>query len=168
MEEFEQILRDIGNKILEKYKEKLSSNNVNATSTLSDTANFELLKDNSSYLLVFILEDYYYYIEEGRNPGKFPPVSLDENKKRTDDDIIIKWMKAKGITPEPYALDTGKKVTPTEDQLAFLIGRKIANEGIDAKPYIEEAVNEYAIELTIAVQNYLGEEVRVILNEINE
>jgi hypothetical protein len=51
--------------------------------------------------------DYFYYLDHGRGPGKFPPV-----------DKIRDWVSSKlGIT--------GKEI----NSIAYLIGRKISNEG---------------------------------------
>ena len=57
------------------------------------------------------------YIDQGRQPGKFPPSG-----------VIEKWMIAKGITPQ-Y----------TMKKSAYLIGRKIKEQGIKpGKNYINE------------------------------
>ena len=53
--------------------------------------------------------DYTEYLEDGRKPGKFPPV-----------DKIIQWIKDKNITPRDNI---------SISSLAFLIGRKIATYG---------------------------------------
>jgi len=79
------------------------------------------------------LADYWKYVEHGRKPGKFPPV-----------DKIISWIKNKPVLP--YEVN-GK--LPTENQLAYLIGRKIATEGIEAGNQLRstlEQANSYYLE----------------------
>jgi len=53
--------------------------------------------------------NYTEYLTKGRTPGKFPPIN-----------VIRKWIDDKGITPKDKI---------SKDSLAFLIARKIANEG---------------------------------------
>lgn len=55
------------------------------------------------------------YLEDGREPGKFPPV-----------DKIVKWIQDKPIIPRDNI---------SVSSLAYLIGRKIAAEGWDRKDY---------------------------------
>lgn len=57
-------------------------------------------------------EPYTDQLISGREPGKFPPIALIED-----------WIKAKGITPDESDI--------TISSLAFLIARKIANEGTE-------------------------------------
>lgn len=59
------------------------------------------------------LEDYYQWVEEGRKPGKMPPVKS-----------ILDWVKAKPILPRPF----GGKL-PSQESLAFLIARSIGKNG---------------------------------------
>lgn len=72
------------------------------------------------------IASYWKYVEYGRRPGKFPPV----NK-------ILDWIKIKPVIPRPI---NGLKA-PTEKQLAFLISRKIARDGIKPGNQYEEAMN---------------------------
>ena len=68
---------------------------------------------------------YWKYIEYGRRPGKFPP----PNK-------ILDWVKIKPVIPRPV-----NGIKPTEKQLAFLISRKIARDGIEAGNQFKEALD---------------------------
>lgn len=71
--------------------------------------------------------DYFQYVEEGRRPGKFPPLFQ-----------IEEWINRKGILPKP---DSNGKL-PTQKSLAYMIGRKIANEGYKPTHYLAETMNE--------------------------
>lgn len=86
------------------------------------------VKFDEKYLTISIsLEDYWKYIEYGTKPH-FPPV-----------DAIKKWIKVKPILPRP--LSNGK--LPTENQLAYLIGRKISKVGTKPKPFLQPTLTEF-------------------------
>lgn len=72
----------------------------------------------------FTLPAEWKYIEDDTRPH-WPPV-----------DAIKEWIREKPVTPTP--LQDGR--IPTEDQLAFLIGRKIATDGTKGDHLLEEAI----------------------------
>ena len=94
------------------------------------------------------LADYYYYIENGRSAGRFPPV-----------DKILQWIHAKPILPREI---DGK--LPTEQQLAYLIGRKIANEGFEGSHDLENTKNSLEAEFTERIKEALEQD---FINEFN-
>lgn len=69
--------------------------------------------DNQSFKVIFNLEEYWYYVEHGRKPGKMPPVSAIEN-----------WIRIKPVIPDAR---TGK--VPDTKQLAWMIARHIGEYG---------------------------------------
>ena len=132
-----EVLNNYGRRVIDLYRSNLSNSGHNATGKLSSTASFNVEVSSEDINVTIHLEDYYKYIEEGRRPGSFPPV-----------DAILSWIQAKHIMPREI---NGK--LPTEQQLAFLIGRKIAEQGIEgthdlataedtAKSEFEEAIRE--------------------------
>ena len=78
------------------------------------------------FALYFVLPDYWYYAENGRKPGRFPPP-----------DAILKWIQFKRLVPTSR---NGK--VPTTKQLVFLISRKIATEGTKGKPLLQQTIDE--------------------------
>lgn len=78
------------------------------------------------FQLYFNLPDYWYYAENGRGPGKFPPP-----------DAIMKWIQYKRLVPT----SRGGKI-PTTKQLVYLISRKIARDGTKGKPFLQETIDE--------------------------
>lgn len=82
----------------------------------------EVLGNN--YRVVLRLADYWKWIEEGREPGKQPP----SNK-------LIEWIRRRGITP--------RNGITSEKSLAFLIGRKVAREGIKPRRYLAQTQEEF-------------------------
>ena len=108
------------------YQDKLISEDKIASGDLLNNVNYLIEKDDRQIEVSLRLEDYWKYVEYGRNPGKFPPV-----------DKIKEWIDVKPILP-----DNRNGKLPTPDQLAFLIGRKIAEEGIEATNALQDSVKE--------------------------
>lgn len=120
-------IQNIINEFTDTLKSVISSNGSNASGTLSKSIK-GIVKMNDKYLTVSIsLEDYWKYIEYGTNPH-FPPV-----------DKIREWIRVKPVLPRPLA--SGK--LPTENQLAFLIGRKISKFGTKPKPFLNNTKEEF-------------------------
>lgn len=139
------------------YKGKLIRDNKKATGNLINSVETEIKISGTSITIVLNVADYYKFVENGRKPGKFPPV------------IAIKqWIKDKPIIPRED--DNGH--LPTENQLAFLIGRKIANEGIKAgnqlKDTVKELNNIYLEKLKAALIADFGIYQMKILSDINK
>lgn len=135
------VLNEYGQELVNLYKNKLSANNVNATGNLSNSVKYLLKNKNNIYEIDLELADYWKYIEDGREAGKFPPISKIEN-----------WIKVKPILPTAR-----KGKLPTEKQLVYLIARKIAGmddkdgtskpteqtrKGIQPRPFLANSVEE--------------------------
>ena len=123
----QQALAQYGDAIADRYKTNLEASGRRATGNLITSVNTTLTVNELSFTIELQLEDYYKYVEEGRSAGRFPPVSK-----------ILEWIKVKPILPTP---DRNGKL-PTENQLAFLIGRKIANEGFQGTYDLEHTMEE--------------------------
>lgn len=89
--------------------------------------------------VIFDLPAYWKYIELGRGPGKFPPPPA-----------IQDWIQKRNILPVAR-----NGITPTTDQLAYLIGRKISKEGTEGKHALEKTltsvVDDLIRDLTTAI-----------------
>lgn len=120
--------------ITDRYKQNLESSGRRATGNLISSVNSKVTVNGQSFDIELQLEDYWKYVEEGRGAGKFPPV----NK-------ILEWIMVKPILPYP---DKNGKL-PTEKQLAFLIGRKIANEGFQGSNDLEHTMEQVDYEQII-------------------
>lgn len=114
LNELLQTLMDLARDVEDNYKEQLAASRHYTTDyTLIDSVRTEVKVANQGYEVVMTLRDYWKYVEYDTRPH-FPPV-----------DKILSWIQVKPIFPKPDEL--GRK--PTEDQLAFLIGRKISRVG---------------------------------------
>lgn len=121
------VLAEYGAEACESYRAQLAARGKNASGALGETVRYIVQRGATSYAVDLSLADYWLYVEFGRRPGKFPPP-----------DKILEWVRVKPVLPRP--MENGK--LPTEQQLAFLIGRKIAREGIAPTPALATATED--------------------------
>lgn len=135
------------------YKGKLTADGHKATGKLIGSVKASVQIGSTQYIGELRLEDYWKYIEYGTKPHWPPP------------NAILKWIQAKPILPRAI-----NGITPSKDQLAYLIGRKISQTGTKAgnelgntidevnatyRPIIEQAVEkDLQGELTIIFNNF--------------
>ena len=84
--------------------------------------------------LIVELPDYYYFVEQGRRPGRFPPLKQIRN-----------WALIKKEVPR-FRDKKGRFIS--NESRAFLIGRSIAQYGFGATPFIDNAVNAVLPQIT--------------------
>lgn len=144
-------IKDITNLFAAALKDRLADDNSIATGTLVNSIK-DIVKFDGKYLTVSIqLEDYWKWVENGRKAGKFPPV-----------DAIKKWITIKPVIPRGK---NGK--VPTENQLSYLIGRKIAREGTRANPFLEPTIRDFKLvdKIYAAVNSMLTNEINKAVSE---
>lgn len=127
LNEFLSTLNEYAQKAEELYKRKLTDKGINASYKLLNSVETTVKRNDDEFVVTIHLEDYWYYVENGRGPGKFPPI-----------DKILEWVRIKPIIP--YSDSRGR--LPTEEQLAFLIARKIAEQGTEGRKVLYETVEE--------------------------
>ena len=76
--------------------------------------------------LIVELPDYYYFVEQGRKPGRFPPLNM-----------ISTWARVKKEIPQ-FRDKKGRFIS--NESRAFLIGQSIATYGFGATPFIDKAI----------------------------
>lgn len=122
----EKALNDFISDFINTYKGLLIRDDKKASGDLLRSIKpIEINFESSKYTGSISLAYYWKYVEYGRRPGKFPP----PNK-------ILDWIKIKPVIPRPV-----NGIKPTEKQLAFLISRKIARDGIEAGNQFKEALD---------------------------
>lgn len=140
--------------VMKRYQDELIRDNKIATGNLLNNINYVIEKNDTQIWVGLKLEDYWKYVEYGREPGRFPPV-----------DKIREWIMAKPILPN--ADSRGK--LPTPEQLVFLVGRKIALEGIEAGNQLTRTLKEfnqlYEERIIQAVSDDIDNELDIILTE---
>ena len=110
--------------IVDEFRKVLEDEGINASSTLSKTADVEVEYDGVKIIISLLLEPYWRYVEYGRKPGKMPPI-----------DSIRDWIKVKPVIP-----DSKNGRVPSTNQLAYMIARKLGREGTPAKHIINKTV----------------------------
>lgn len=121
------VLQDYGWYFITVARNYLDRNGTNASGTLSDSMDWDVEIDDDRMSVGVWIEDYWYYVENGRKAGKWPPPPK-----------IEEWILIKPI--QPYADKRGR--IPSIKQLTYLIGRKIAENGTDPQPFFQKAVND--------------------------
>ena len=112
-------------------KEKIIAADMIASGALNNSIEVSsLFVNNNEWKVILRAVDYVNIIEDGRKAGKQPPLNA-----------ILRWIEIKGILPRADQL--GKEIT--NEQLAFLIGRKIANKGVAGKQLISISLQELLV-----------------------
>ena len=138
-ENLTKVLNDFGKFLVEEYRENLTKDKKNASNDLYNSLNYIVDTGTRGRFEVQIsLLHYWKYVEYGRRAGKFPPINA-----------IQEWVRIKPVLPRP--MSNGK--LPTERQLAYLISRKIALEGIAPNPFLEKSINS----VTEVMMEYIEE-----------
>ena len=146
-----QVLEELGREVAEQYKNNLrESGHATRPDHLINSITTAVVVDDKAYKVVMQLNDYWKYLENGTEPH-WPPV-----------DAIRSWISYKPVLPRP-----GKDGRlPTPNQLAFLIGRKIAREGTTGTHDFEEARDETVARWESRIRAALVEDVRMWLSAI--
>ena len=100
------------------------------------------------------LNEYWKWIEGGR-----PPTENDGNGELRR--AIKQWIRVKGIIPRP--LEDGK--LPTENQLAYLISRKIHTLGYEGTGLLQKSIDDNE-EFMERIENAMLEDVALFAEKI--
>lgn len=121
----QRVLGEFAQELRNTYQDNLIRDDKIASGNLLNSIDYKVQYDDRAIWVELHLEDYYKWVENGRGPGKFPPP-----------DKILEWIRIKPVIPD----DRGGKL-PTEQQLAYLIGKKIAEEGIEPGNQLHNAMD---------------------------
>lgn len=110
------VLEHSGEEFINSYRELLNKENINTTGNLSNSLSVTTQEQSDNWSVWLSIADYYEYIENGRLPGKQPPIALIEN-----------WIKNKHL--------------PLERNLSWAIAKSIAKKGIPGKHILERSLD---------------------------
>lgn len=143
-----------GDMLVNTYRNKLSTEGINASGKLSNSVKFELKLGDTTLEVGLWLEDYYKWIEQGR-----PRTTHSGNGELRR--AILNWIKVKPVVPRPY---NGK--LPAEEQLAYLISRKIHREGYRGRNVLHKSVEEVNNAMLLDIKYAIVEDLREDMNEV--
>ena len=111
MPHVEAVLHEYAETVRDLYKEKLVEADRLASEDLYNSIEAQVVVNGTEYLVQVRALDYWKYVEWDTKPH-WPPVQS-----------LLRWIRVKPVLPR-----SGGSV-PRPEQLAYLIGRKIAREG---------------------------------------
>lgn len=120
------VMEEMAIAIRNEYQDNLIRNDRIASGDLLNNIEYEVTRGDFTYTIYVKMKDYWYYVENGRKAGKMPPI-----------DNILNWIRVKPVLPRPNA----KGKLPTPQQLAFLIARKIGEEGTEGTQDLRKATD---------------------------
>lgn len=133
------VLEEYGAALLAAYRENLLPRNAGGDLITTATARVE--SDGEQWSVVFNLQDYWKYIEDGTRPHWPPPGSL------------IPWIRVKPVIPSP---DSRGRI-PSEKSLDFLIRRRIAGKAPDGNGGFKPGGTTGSHDLERAEQDLVGQ-----------
>jgi hypothetical protein len=131
-------IKKFGLSVITAQKNELQKKKGTATSKLLNSINYRFKASVEKIVVEFISEDYGKYVDEGRKPGKYVPVSK-----------LKEWTKAKGI-PE---------------SAVFPINRKIFKFGIKPRPWISKPFDKNRQDFNVELINLYSKE---IINDVKK
>lgn len=146
----QRVLDAFADRFIELARGYLQDNGTNASGELSRSLEKIVDIGEDSFSVKISLADYWTYVEHGRGPGKFPPPPA-----------IRDWIEVKPV--QPYPDSRGR--TPTVEQLTFLIGRKIAEEGTEPQPFFEPAKEQALRQFSEAIDKAIEADVDAFIEE---
>ena len=175
------VFEAFGEQITTEAKSALEAMKINASNNLSDSFQFKVSSTEAVVTLEIFADSYLQYIENGRQPGKMPPVQS-----------IIKWIEYKGVESfEKPGIRRGiidakgvraspgmrrgqpaiirRNVKVSNEKMAFAIAKSIMKRGQQGKqfykPIIENIADEMSKKLTDAVLKSIEEDYRDVWQE---
>lgn len=145
-------LKSVAEDFIKTLKRAFYADDKIASGKLINSLKDEIKYDGKYFSIELDSVKYFEYVNDGRRAGKFPPINDIKN-----------WIRVKGILPTP---DINGKI-PTENQLAYLIGRKIALSGIRGTKTLERTERLYRLEDKV-IEGLFEEFDKVVDKEIDK
>lgn len=145
-----EVLEAYGQTLVEKYRQGLREGDHIASGELYRTISTIVTQKKQSFLVEFRMPLYGEFLEQGTKPH-FPPL-----------DAIEDWIRVKKIVPRRDQQGN----LPTVKQLAFLIARKISEDGTPATKIYEKANTLTYREWDDLIEEAISEDISNNLDEI--
>lgn len=115
-------LNKLGQESIKFLKDILIRNNKLDTGSLINSLDYKVIKESNSFILKILANDTFNFVDEGRRPGKQPPIKPIQN-----------WVNRKGIKIKNYS----------DRQTAFIIARSIGENGIKPLRLKKQLMNDF-------------------------
>ena len=136
MAEIDNRVFEICQSITQAIRDTISSKRLDASGNLSNSIETHFDIEGETYSVIIELADYWKYVEDGRGPGKLVPSAQSSRK------------------------------VPSTEQLAYLIGRKIATQGTKATHFLSETLESpQVLEMLGEIEDLIANK---FIEEINE
>lgn len=132
------------------YQQKLVENGHVASGNLMRSVQYHIDTNNKSIDISLNLEECWKWVEDDTRPH-FPPIKA-----------ILEWIKVKPVIPS----QTYNGKLPTQEQLAFLIARKISQVGTKGTNDLEKSRDETDMTLDQILDESLTADVNESLDNI--
>ncbi len=143
----EELLEDIGYKVVSKAKQNLVTKRKVATGNLKDSIQAVITGRNSDAQLSFLMADYGKYVDQGVNGLKVNNKSKFSYKQLKGNGSFLKslkeWCKIKGI----------------EEGIAYYIRKNIFNEGLYPTYFFTDAYEEETKDLEKKIDQWFQDEI---------
>lgn len=141
-------ITDLIESLAERYRANLAPHKASGDSS-KFTYDFRI--EDDIFTVSFDLVDYWWYIENGRGPGKMPPIS-----------DIEKWIDVKKIVR-----DSRNGKVPTTRQLAYVIARSIGEKGTSGTHALDKTIQS-SDDIVDALKSELVTSIREwVISELN-
>lgn len=150
----EKVLNDFADLMVDGYKERLESDGINASGSLSNSVSAMVEMNGTVFEVSLSLNEYWKYIEGGRAPTK-----NDGNGELRRN--LLEWIRVKPVLPKPF---DGK--LPTEEQLAYLISRKIHKDGYGGRQPLQKTFDVVQDMLKGDLENAFAEDIAEDIDKI--
>ena len=127
------IVQNWGNELIAQMQNRLRINKTNASSSLSQSIQPQIKGTQSGYRLTVLMQDYWFYVENGRKPTKGG--GNGELYKN-----IYEWIRYKRPMQQKIA-QSPDRIAATKS-LAYVITRKIHREGTKAQPFVTPSLKQ--------------------------
>ena len=124
------IVQNWGNELIKQLQNNLLKNKTNASNSLSQSIDPKITQPQGGYNLSIMMEDYWFYVENGRKAGKMPPVQN-----------IFEWIRNKRTIQVETISKSPDRIAATRS-LAYVIAKKIGKEGTKPQPFAVPALRQ--------------------------
>lgn len=138
-------------RVIEQYQSDLIREYNSQLGNTNHTLVVDFVVEGDKLKLIIVGPEEIPFIDKGRHSGKFPPTN-----------VLQEWVQKKGLATE----------LPRVKQLAFLIGRSIAEKGTSGNHLLDkifgELLNKYASQLQSALEKDVEEDTKEMEIKIND